>query len=140
MINNRRYAQIFTAERTGSLTSAQCDVTGLVGGEDFVLEIRAVDEDGLPAPEALATTTISDVPATPLPAPFTLNGAFAPGAAIVSGQRYALVVTSAPDQSFTLLARTQDPCAGRLFRDQLANNVFVPVEARDMIYSASITV
>jgi hypothetical protein len=136
---SRRFAQIFVAPSSGQLTTAQCEVSGLTGNEDFTLEIRTVDGTGRPSTEVLASTVVSDVPATPIPQTLALFGAFNPPAPLLAGQRYALVVTIGAGQGFLLRARANDACPGEFLFDSFADGTFEPAGG-DMVFSALVNV
>ena len=135
----RRWAQTFVTQVPGQLTSAQCEVfTDLPGGEDFVLEIRELDGFGEPSATVLASAHIDDVPATPGPQSFKLTANFAPPLAVAANQGLALSVTVATGQIFRLWARSTDACPGELFFDASANETWVPLADRDMIFATTI--
>src|SRR5262249_60661650 len=86
------FAQPFTALNTGELTRAQV-LTNKASGStgDYVFSINTVDGSDVPTTTVLASTTI---PNTTVPEGETpLVGSFAAPADVVSGQRYALVIS-----------------------------------------------
>lgn len=89
------FAQTFTTSNTGDLTSAQIEVLKLGGSDDLTVSIQSVDPStGAPTGTDLASTT---VPGGSIPDGFsTVTANFGPAstASVVSGQQYALVVTS----------------------------------------------
>lgn len=136
----RRFAQAFTAERTGLLAAAQCQVTGLAGGEDFTLEIRTLDGDGVPTATILAVDTLSDAPAVSDPNALELRAVFDPPAPVETGVGYAFVVTIGEGQLYRIFTRNGNDCPDQqLFADPTANGTFLET-AKNMDFAASIVV
>jgi hypothetical protein len=134
---SRRFAQTFVALNSGLLTSAKIELDGSQDGADFVVEIRAVDESGAPTTTVLATTTVDNVPSTPLGAPSrTITAVFATPATVIAGQTFALSLTAGVFQAFAVDAHDNDPCGdGRLFSDAFADGTFRTVGNFDMAYA-----
>jgi hypothetical protein len=133
----RRFAQTFVALRSGQLTSATIELDGSQDGADFVVEIRAVDESGVPTTTVLATTTVDNVPSTPLGSPpRAITAFFATPATVIAGQTFALSLTVGVSQAFAVDAHDNNPCGdGRLFADPFADGTFNPVGNVDMVYA-----
>jgi len=111
---NQRFAQGFAALTTGSLVRAQAAINkALMPGGDWVMQIVDTDATGLPVNSALASTTIPD--ATVPDGDSTITGTFAPGAAVVAGHRYALVVTRPGASKLSWNQRSGNPCPGQEF-------------------------
>jgi hypothetical protein len=137
---SRRFAQSFVALRSGALTSASVSMSSNAEGTDFELEIRNVDTSGTPT-NVLASTSITDVPKTAFnEPPRSITGTFVSPANVVAGQRYALTVTVAPQQGFTIRVEQGDPCANsKLFVDSFADGKFQPQNGVDLIFSTFVT-
>lgn len=133
----RRVALTFVAQRTGQLAAAECRLGSTNGGEDFTVEIRAVDSAGVPTTTVLASDTIADFSKVPSSTPLT--AIFDPPAAVQTGVRYAFVVTAGPNQGVFVLTRSGNPCPGHdLFIDTAATNNFSLEDDLDMLFIASI--
>lgn len=122
------WAQTFTAEHTGPLTKARFYVTTNTV-VTLEVSIHAVNDSGFPTGPALATTTVADLPVKPpppnvpgLPASSAVEASFAPGAAVVAGDPYALTVKRvAPAGNLSILVASpgapEGPCPGVMFKD-----------------------
>lgn len=133
----RRVALTFLAERTGKLAAAECRLGSTNGGEDFTLELRAVDAAGVPTTTVLASDTVPNFAKVPSSTPLT--AIFDPPAAVQTGVRYAFVVTAGPGQGVFVLTRSGNPCPGQgLYIDTAANNNFTVNADLDMLFVASI--
>jgi hypothetical protein len=136
---SRRFAQTFRALRSGQLIRASFVLT--FNGEDaaFDLEIREVDAAGAPSSGVLASIHISGVPRTGLDdPPLTVGGVFGSSAAtVVAGQRYALVVTEASGQKFSVQTNSStNECAeGNLFFDLFATGNFTSIADADLVFA-----
>jgi hypothetical protein len=131
------WAQTFTAEHSGPLTKARFYIAtdSVVSLE---VSIHAVDGSGLPTGPALATTTLSDIPArpsmsfTPLADNF-VDASFASAAQVTAGQFYALAVKIVAGTEFSILqSSTSDPCAGTAFKDEDVNGTWEVYESNDI--------
>jgi hypothetical protein len=121
------WAQTFTAEHTGPLTKARFYISTTTTAS-LEVSIHTVDTDtGLPTGAALATRTLTDVPArpnigfTPLADNF-VDVSFSSGAQVTAGGFYALTVKRvSPSANLTILTASpsapEGPCAGVLFKD-----------------------
>lgn len=133
----RRVALTFLAERTGQLAAAECRLGSTNGGEDFTIEIRAVNASGVPTTTVLASDTVANFAKVPSSTPLT--GIFDPPAAVQTGVRYAFVVTAGPNQGLFVLTRSGNPCPGHdLYVDTAATNNFQLNADKDMLFFASI--
>ena len=131
-----RFGQTFAALQSGKLSRAQLVLLGNSDGADFVMDIRTVDGLGVPTGTVLATTTINNVPATPSGNQRTITADFATPATVVTGQTYALAITSVGGGIFTVEYHTNNACAGgSLFADPFANNTFGSLGAVDLVYA-----
>jgi len=141
--NSLRFAQTFTAERTGQLVAAQVQVSQLSGGEAITFEIRTLGGAGVPTATVLASATLADLPALLPGQGLPLAGIFAPPAPVSTGVGYALVVTlvdPGAGKDLHLVGSEGDACAGQLFRDAKANETFTALPDRDILFFASIVV
>jgi hypothetical protein len=105
-------AQTFQAIRTGQLTSVSVLLMENDAGMDFDVEIWTATENHIPS-VFLTGTVVTDVPATTFPAQRLLTATFANPAPVVSGTRYALVITKG-DNAFFAIA-FDNPCADGMF-------------------------
>lgn len=136
----RSYAQTFTAENNGGLTRVQLDIMLNSEGQDFVVEIRAVDDSGAPTGTVLASAEVNDVPATRFD-PRTITANFDPGATVLAGQQYALAITDTSNQSFAVPIHDDNPCpGGNLFTDQNATGSFGSQGGMDLIFATFVKV
>jgi hypothetical protein len=130
-----RLAQTFTAERSGSLVSAQLDINrGLDSVGDYILRLSPVDGAGIPTNEVLATAFVAngDVPDGASAVTFT----FANPANVDAGTQYALVLARPGQDNFTWLVRTGDPCLGQRFISLSPTAPFEASLGTDYIYTA----
>jgi hypothetical protein len=135
----QRFAQTFTAPGSGQLTSAQAVVTDTSAGDDFVMEIRTLDNTGTPTTTVLASAAVFDVPAVAAPQTRTLTGIFTPPAPVVAAQSYALVLTGIQG-SLVIRIVPGDTCPGQHFRDSQTNETFTSGGTDDMVCSVTISV
>jgi hypothetical protein len=137
----RRFAQTFTAAQTGVLTTALVEVSTVpIGGIDFVIDIRSVDDEGVPTTETLASVDIFDVPQTGADPPLKLAALFDPPANVVKDQQYAVAVTDTPASSgYSVSLRSGNACAGQVYSDTVANGTFTPIVGFDLVFAVSIT-
>lgn len=95
---NQLYAQTFVARETADLSRIAVAVGDFTQGTrnaaTLSTEIRAVDQDGTPTQEVLASTTIGR-DAIPEEAFGEASGSFA-GFPVAAGRKYALVLTALP--------------------------------------------
>ena len=122
---NDRRAQTFTAQRTGSLTRAEVEVSEPAATTgDWVVQIAPVDIGGSPTNTVLATETIAD--ATVPTGNAYLTAVFSPPAAVWAGFQYALVVTRpAP---FGIRDRIDNPCPGAEFHSDSLTGPWIVVD------------
>ena len=86
----QREAQTFRVIHTGTLTRAAVQINNLSGSTDFVLQILAVDANGMPVGDPLSSGTI---PGASVPAgAAVLDTPLSPGVPVQAGQAYALVI------------------------------------------------
>ncbi|MFT4038420.1 MAG: hypothetical protein QM692_09590 [Thermomicrobiales bacterium] len=104
----KRSAQTFRAIRTGQLTSASVIINSNPAISDIDVEIWSVNQSNAPS-AFLAGTTVADVPLVAVGNTYTLSATFPTPAAVVSGTRYALVLTTPGTVSFVV--SFTDPCA-----------------------------
>jgi hypothetical protein len=87
-------AQTFTAEKTVRVTDAQAYVLIYRTG-DLTMQITTVDSSGNPTNNVLASTTIADPPLSDqFVNPQPVTGNFSNPAAVASGNKYALVLST----------------------------------------------
>jgi hypothetical protein len=128
---NERWAQTFTAQSGGVLTSAQATVQKGPGA-DWLMQVAAVDGAGTPTNALLASEAIPDS-SVPNGSPTTVSANFASPAAVTAGQQYALIV-SRPNFGVTLAIRQGDDCAGQLFASE-DMGPFLPFAGDDMVFA-----
>jgi hypothetical protein len=137
--SDTRFAQVFTAARSGSLHQIQFDVIKDAGSAgDYVVQLLAVGADGKPNNTVLAHAIVPNdaVPdgATTLTASFS-------GPPLVAGQAYASAISRPPGSEIDLPATPGDNCAGTGFlQSPIETGAFVPmgVEAADLITSVTV--
>ena len=89
-LGNQREAQTFRVVHTGTLTSATVQINNGNSNTNFVVEILAVDANGMPTGDPLSVGIIDG---TTVPhGPTTLATALSPGLQVEAGQAYALVI------------------------------------------------
>jgi hypothetical protein len=132
----RRWAQTFLPPRGGTLNAAQFFLCA--NPPDFALyvEIRPVDDDGVPTSALLGETAAVHIPRTNFgDPPREVTATFATPVPLVLGQRYALVITSPPPTNdiFAIQANHgENRCTdGKLFFDIDANENFTTSGAGD---------
>jgi hypothetical protein len=103
----RRFAQTFTANRTGNIQNADVQIGFVPAGINFTVEIRSVDGDGVPTATVLGTGQILDVPATSAVLR-TFTAIFSSPVPIVQGTQYALVLTDQTNSGYAAALRTGD--------------------------------
>ena len=109
---NLRDAQTFAAVNSGEVTDAQVYLTtstpGGKGGvvsdaqkhlstyrpADLTMQITTVDSSGQPTDNVLASTAVDDLPPYNRAHPTVVTGTFSNPASVVSGRKYALVLSS----------------------------------------------
>jgi Cadherin domain/RTX calcium-binding nonapeptide repeat (4 copies) len=92
-------AQTFTAEKTVQVIDAQAYVQTYEPG-DLTMQITTVDSSGNPTNNILASTTIADPPLSDLSVdPQPVTGNFSSPASVVSGNKYALVLSTTATNS-----------------------------------------
>ena len=125
---NVRFAQTFTAQASGSLVSAELQLSKQAGSDgDYILRLSPVDGAGVPTNEVLAETSAANVD-VPEGSPF-VRFTFAKPASVKAGVDYALVMTrTAGDVGWN--ARGSNSCAGTAFQSQ-GQEAFRAVGAND---------
>jgi hypothetical protein len=137
--SSRRFAQTFSATQTGAVTTASVELAAVPGGSDFLIEIRAVDGNGVPTAEVLASAAVVDAPQVNA-SPMTLTVAFNPPASVAQSQPYAVVITgTAFSDGYEIRTRIGNACAGQMFVDPLAIGTFTPETLTDLVFSISLT-
>jgi len=114
---NLRDAQTFTAVNSGEVTDAQVYITTSTpagnGGEvtdaqaypsthrtvDLTMKITTVDSSGQPTDNVLASTTIANLLPSKSAHPRVVTGTFSDPASVVSGRKYALVLSTTTPNS-----------------------------------------
>jgi hypothetical protein len=114
---DERFAQSFTAGRTGTIVQAQVAIDNTASGGNLLVQILPVSSPGLggvgaPINFVLGSVTIPDVS---VPAGATeLNATFSPPVGVTGLGRYAVAVTR-PGGDFNVLERSGNPCPGQEF-------------------------
>jgi hypothetical protein len=128
---NERWAQTFTAQSSGVLTSAQAAV--MKGpGADWLLQVAALDGAGAPTYNILASTTIPD---SAVPDGDTVVSAgFASPPAVTAGQQYALILAR-PNFGVELRVREGNDCAGQLFASEDMGPFLLFAPDQDMVFA-----
>jgi hypothetical protein len=137
-----RFAQTFTAQHTGTLTTVQLGVaTSGTLSPDWVVQILPVS-GGVPDPSAtLSSTTIDDatIPATG-PTAGAITAHPSPAPAVTAGSEYAVGVTHPSGNSVGVRTVSGDPCLGDLFFGLAAPGSFAPEGSTDeMVFAAFVT-
>lgn len=130
-----RWAQTFTAQSTGVVTSAQAAVTKGPGA-DWLLQVAALDGTGAPTYNILASATIPDsaIPGGGTVVDTFVSAGFASPPPVKAGQQYALILAR-PSFGVELRVREGDDCAGQLFASEDLGpfSLFAPDE--DMVFA-----
>ena len=132
--DNRALAQTFTAVHSGRLTSVEAQIQDQGNTGSLVMEVRPVDAsetNGFPD-EILASASVpaSDMPGDGIT---TVRGRFGPGAEVVAGQKYALILRSSGDL-FSGFVGPASACPGDSYRSN-KGVYFAPVDW-DLTFSA----
>ena len=129
-----RFAQTFTAQTSGALTSAEIEITKSGGTGDYVVGIHEVNA-GVPTNTVLATATRAN--ATVPDGPQLLAVEFAPPPVLTTGQTYALVITRPASGTVQLGARSGgDDCPGVLYHSPTPTGSFSPLApVGDMVFN-----
>jgi hypothetical protein len=139
---NARFAQTFTAQHSGALTTVQLGVASSAGFEvDWVVQILPVS-GGVPDPSAtLSSTTIDDASIPPTgPTAGEVTAHPSPAPAVTAGQEYAVGVTHPGAASVGVRTVPGDPCPGDLFFGLAAPGTFAPEGSTDeMVFAAFVT-
>ena len=134
-----RFAQTFTPSISGTLTSAQVDVTKNAGSADWIMQVVAVNASGVPTNTVLAQATVPDA-SVPMEDSVLITATFATPAPVLAGQSYALVLTRPGSGAGTLQVggRPGDLCAGDLFSSNTQSGPFDSVGSFDMVFAVFI--
>jgi Ca2+-binding RTX toxin-like protein len=132
------FAQTFTAQNTGRLTSVEVLVEDFLDIGNLVVEIRTVDASGAPTQSVLASTSI---PASQIgPDPETVRVSFDPGAEVVDGEQYALVLRATEGGRFGWWGSTTNPCPnGQAYESLDGGQSFAAILGVDWFFSAFVT-
>jgi hypothetical protein len=129
-----RYAQTFTAQRSGVVAAAQFEVMEGSQTGDFRLDIATVAA-GTPTNNVLDSAPVDDPPAgTSVQTGFFQNQA----AQVTAGQQFALVVSRPSAPSFQIRAHAPDTCPGEFFFSSSQNGSYTPVgggNTVDMVFA-----
>jgi hypothetical protein len=139
-------AQTFTAVNTGRLTTTRVMVGDVADVGDLVVEIRAVDASGLLTDVVLASASI---PASAINNTAGSGGesttvawydaSFDPGAEVVSGQQYALVLSTSEETSYLLGVNDLNPCPGGQAYRSMGGGPFEPQGSYDLRFNTYVT-
>ena len=133
-----RHAQSFTAPVTGQLISAQVELLISNAGNGYILDIRTLDNAGMPTGTILASGRINTAPAASPTAPVTVFAEFSPSAPVQAGTGYALAVTADPGQPLYVGTRSgRDACPGDHLSDTQGNGEFF-LNSGDLVFSVTI--
>jgi hypothetical protein len=131
-----RPAQTFTAVNTGRLTTVGLQIVDVEGVGDLVVEIRAVDASGAPTDVVLASASL---PASEIVNGTTHEVSFDPGAEVVSGQQYALVLSASEGTSYLLGVNDLNPCPGGQAYRSMGGGPFEPQDSYDLRFNTYVT-
>jgi hypothetical protein len=135
--NARTPAQTFTAANTGRLTTSKMYVGDISDVGNLVVEIRAVDDaSGAPTDVVLASASI---PASEIVNGTTHEVTFDPGAEVVSGQQYALVLSTSEETSYLLGVNDLNPCPGGQAYRSMGGGPFEPQGSYDLRFNTYVT-
>jgi hypothetical protein len=110
-----RFAQTFTAGRSGELVRAEIEIlrnTATAG--DFILRLAPLDSEGVPTNTVLAESSVRGAEAPEDPA--TVSFSFADPASVEAGITYALVLTRPGGDRFGWAVEAAAGCPGERFR------------------------
>ena len=144
--NARTPAQTFTAENTGRLTTSKMYVGDISDVGNLVVEIRAVeDASGAPTDVVLASAS---VPASVIQNSPGAGGentivaetaaSFGPGAEVVAGRQYAIVLSASAGGAFVWASSGLNPCPGQAYSGSDGGS-FDPQSSFDNTFSAYVT-
>jgi hypothetical protein len=119
-----RFAQVFTAQRSGSLTRVEVTLSQVGTPADWTLTVNAVDPAGAPTNTVLTSTTIPDS-AVP-PGQNLISVDLASPLEVTAGDLYALVITRPGSNFMGTGFRTDDPCSGVLWTSNTQAGAFSP--------------
>jgi hypothetical protein len=132
-----RHAQTFTAQNTGTLTSAELAVfkTGTAG--DWIVDILDTSA-GIPVDGVLATATVDDTTVPDMGSLITAN--FATPASVIAGHLYALEFSRPASTQTGEGERDGDDCPGQLFGAAAAPGTFSAAghTGADMVFSITV--
>jgi hypothetical protein len=134
-----RTAQTFTAQNTGTLTSAQLEVFKGGTAGDWIVDILDTSA-GIPVDGVLATVTVPD---TTVPAGGSLITAnFAAPASVTAGHLYALEFSRPASDTTGEGERDGDDCLGQLFGAAAAPSTFSSAghTGADLVFSVTVNV
>ena len=133
-----RFAQTFTAQHSGTLTTVQLGVLVTGTAADWEVRILATS-GGVPVSSGgvLASTTVDDA-TVPMSGQITVHPS--PPPLLVAGQQYAVAVTRPGSDSIGVLTVTGDPCPGDFFIAGPDPNSFgMEGSDHEMVFSAFVT-
>jgi hypothetical protein len=134
-----RHAQTFTAQNTGTLTSAQLEV--LKGGTagDWIVDILDTSA-GIPVNGVLATATVLDTTVPDGGSLITAN--FAAPASVTAGHLYALEFSRPASSQTAVGERDGDDCPGQLFSAVAPPDTFSAAghTGADLVFSVTVDV
>ncbi len=134
-----RHAQTFTAQNTGTLTSAQLEVYKSGTAGDWVVDILDTSA-GVPVDGVLATATVLDTTAQDSGALITAN--FGTPASVIAGHLYALEFSRPASSQTGVGERDGDgsDCPGQLFSAVAAPSTFSSAghTGADLVFSVTV--
>lgn len=135
---NNRWAQTFTAQNTGTLTTVQLGVAS--NGTlppDWIVQILSAS-GGVPAASGVLGSSTIDDAVIPMSGQVTAHPSPAP--AVTAGQQYAVSVTHPGGDSVGVRTVELDPCPGDLFFTGPAPDPFGPEgSTHEMVFAAFVT-
>lgn len=137
----RRVAQPFVAQQTGGVVSIQLtlrnDLSQIVPNTIYTLDLREVDQSGVPTQTVLGSVDVS-VGSNPSN-PFVLTGTFACPVAVTSGKTYAMAITTEVANMLAVLVGN-NACAEQMYSDIHADGTFSQAGSADLLFSTRMVV
>jgi hypothetical protein len=133
---NNRWAQTFTAQHTGTLTTVDFGVYNSGSAADWVVQILPVTA-GVPVNGVLSSSSFAS-PTNPVTGAVIAHPL--PPVAVTAGRQYALALTRPGSDTLGVATVPGDPCPGDLFVSGAPPDVFSPEGSdNEWVFQAFVT-